>query len=134
MSVFGKPKFPKHLAELKKRVSDRDDESTLKLERAWIDYHDRLMTAEQKVISDFDAHALEAESAMQELSNRGEQVTAAASNAFGQDAEAESSTKTFPPSPDQSGVETDISAGQTSGEGALAASATFPDAGKSATG
>src|ERR1700722_3546033 len=87
MSVFGEPKFPKHLAELKKRVSDRESESVLKLERAWIDYHDRLMAAEQKVIGDFDAHALEAESAMKELSNRGEQVTVAASNTSGQDAE-----------------------------------------------
>jgi hypothetical protein len=134
MSEFGEPKCPKHLSDLKKRMSERESESTLRLERAWIDYHDRLRAAEQKVIGDFDAHALEAESAMKELSNRGEQVTAAASNISGQDTEAEGTTKTFPIPLDPSDVVVDIPVGQTGGEGALAANATFPDASKQATG
>ena len=83
MSVFGKPQFPEHLKALKERVNKRDTESELKLERAWIDYHDRLTQAENKVVGDFDKHAMEAEAAMKELSNRGEEITAAVSNASG---------------------------------------------------
>lgn len=80
MTIFGEPKVPGHINRLKERVKTRDDESAVKLDRVYHDYEDRLTRAENKLQSDLDGHALSAEAAISELSNRGEQVTAAVSD------------------------------------------------------
>ena len=79
MSIFGKPQIPDHIAKLKARVSERDTTMATKLELIYTDYDARLSAAEKKLQGDLDGHALDAEAAISELTNRGEQVAAASS-------------------------------------------------------
>jgi hypothetical protein len=62
------------IARLRARVAERSAASVVKMERAFVDYEDRLTKAEAKLAGELDRHALEAEGAMQELTNAGEQV------------------------------------------------------------
>ena len=75
--IFGEPQVPKLIEGLKQRVKDRDVQSAVKLERIWTDYDDRLTKAEIKLTGALDSHAMDAESAIAELSNRGNDVTSA---------------------------------------------------------
>lgn len=65
------------IARLKARVAERSAASVVKMERVYVDYEDRLTKAEAKLSSELDSHALDAEHAVQELTNAGEQVSAA---------------------------------------------------------
>ena len=78
MGLFGEP--PKHIDGLKKRVRARDENSALVIERAYIDYEDRITKAERAAIGQLDAHAMAQEAALQELTNRGEGVAEQATN------------------------------------------------------
>ena len=75
--IFGEPQVPKLIEGLKQRVKARDAQSAVKLERIWTDYSDRLDKAEMKLTGDLDSHAMDAESAIAELSNRGNESMAA---------------------------------------------------------
>lgn len=81
MPIFGEPTVPKHIERLKAKVRERDDASGVKLERYYTAYDARLSAAEDKFRGELDQHALAHEAALQELSNRGEGVTAAVSDA-----------------------------------------------------
>lgn len=92
MGIFGEP--PRHVDDLKRRVRERDAQGAERVFRAYADYDDRMTAAEKALAADLDGHALAQEAALQELSNRGEGVSAASSNEHA-DAEAVPAAQTF---------------------------------------
>lgn len=77
MGIFGEPVVPKAIAGLRRRVAERDAVGLGVVENAYTDFDARMTKAERQLVGDLDGHALDVEAALAELSNRGEQVTAA---------------------------------------------------------
>lgn len=77
MGIFGEPQVPKAIAEIRRKVAERDAKGADVMAGAYDDYDARVTAAERQLVGDLDGHALDVEAALAELSNRGEQVTAA---------------------------------------------------------
>jgi uncharacterized membrane protein YcjF (UPF0283 family) len=89
MGIFGEP--PRHIYKLKQRVKARDETHELRIDQAFTEYDAALDEIEQRARRDLDVHVMMQQAAMQELTNRGEDVAEQASNESlpGVDAKAE---------------------------------------------
>jgi hypothetical protein len=68
---------------LKKKVAERSTAAAVKLGSIYADFDDRVTKAEGRLAKGLDERALDVESQLQELTNLGEQITAASSDDSG---------------------------------------------------